>query len=183
MATYRRSQSRSGGRSGGRAPRKPDALRMLKEDHARVREMFDKFEHTRGESGKQQLAEQICSDLRLHAMLEESVFYPRVREAAEDAADLLNEAEVEHASAKDLIAQIESASPEDEKFDALVTVLREYVLHHVKDEEGELFKAVRGAGMDLAELAEEMEQWKSEAQGGREPRMREGDEAHPSAHA
>src|SRR5690606_17756714 len=88
-----------------------------------------------------------------HAQLEEEIFYPAAREAIGDD-DLMNEAEIEHETAKELIARVQASSPSDEKFDALVTVLGEYVMHHVKEEEREMFKQARRAGMDLAGLGE-----------------------------
>jgi hemerythrin superfamily protein len=151
-ATSRRASTR-------RTARKPDALRMLKEDHQRVQQLFERFERTRGDAQKERVAETICNELKVHAQLEEELFYPAVREAISDA-DLMNEAEVEHASAKDLIAQIEGSSPSDERYDALVTVLGEYIKHHVKEEETEMFKKVRGSDLDLAALGEEMRERK-----------------------
>jgi hypothetical protein len=166
MATRKNAATRTrtaSSRSNGRA--KPaDALRLLKEDHARVKALFEKFERTSAESGRQAIAEEICMELRTHALLEESVFYPRVREAI-DEAELLEEAEIEHASAKDLIAQIEESTPSEPRFEALVTVLREYVMHHVKEEETEMFRQVRGTQLDLAALGEEMQEWKAGAVG------------------
>ena len=88
---------------------------------------------------------EICVTLTVHATIEEELFYPAAREA-EVETDLLDEAEVEHASAKDLIAQIEGMGPDDELYDAKVTVLGEYIDHHVKEEEGEMFPKCRKAG-------------------------------------
>jgi hypothetical protein len=148
-------RSASARRTRRAAPRKPDAIRLLKEDHQRVQDMFDRFERTRGDAQKERLAGTICEELKLHAQLEEELFYPAAREAIDDD-DLMNEADVEHASAKDLIAQIEGSSPSDPRYDALVTVLGEYVKHHVKEEEGEMFKKVRAADLDLTGLGERM---------------------------
>jgi hemerythrin superfamily protein len=139
---------------------KPDAIKMLKEDHARVKALFDRFEKSNG-SSKERIARTICDELKVHAQLEEDLFYPAAREAIDDD-DLLNEAEVEHGSAKDLIAQIEDSSPSDERFDALVKVLSEYIKHHVKEEEGELFKEVKRSELDTAALGEQMEEHKRE---------------------
>jgi hypothetical protein len=158
----RRASSRSSKRAGAR---KPDAIRLLKDDHARVDALFERFERTRGDKQKQKIAETICSELKVHAQLEEELFYPAARAAIAEQ-DLLNEAEVEHASAKDLIAQIERSSPSDARYDALVTVLGEYVRHHVKEEEGELFKKVRQSDLDLVELGEGMQARKRSLLGG-----------------
>ena len=89
-------------------------------------------------------------------MVEEEIFYPAVRSAAEDAADLMDEAEVEHASAKDLIAQIREMDPEDDLYDAKVKVLGEQVAHHVQEEEMQMFPKAKKAGLDLVALADEM---------------------------
>jgi hemerythrin superfamily protein len=158
----RRASSRSSKRAGAR---KPDAIRLLKDDHARVDALFERFERTRGDKQKQKIAETICSELKVHAQLEEELFYPAARAAIAEQ-DLLNEAEVEHASAKDLIAQIERSSPSDARYDALVTVLGEYVRHHVKEEEGELFKKLRQSDLDLVELGERMQARKRSLLGG-----------------
>ena len=147
------------------APRKPDAIRLLKDDHARVEALFERFERTRGEKQKEKIAETICAELKVHAQLEEELFYPAAREVIDDK-ELLNEAEVEHASAKELIAQIERSSPSDEKYDARVNVLGEYVRHHVKEEEGQMFKEVRQSELDLVALGERMQARKRSLLGG-----------------
>jgi hemerythrin superfamily protein len=90
-------------------------------------------------------------ELTVHALAEEEVFYPVARRAISDD-DMMNEADVEHDSAKDLIAQIQSMSSNDEMYDAKVTVLGEYIDHHVKEEENEMFPKVRKAKVDLEEL-------------------------------
>jgi hemerythrin superfamily protein len=141
------------------APR--DALSLLRADHQLVQELFDKFEKTRGEDRKAALAEQICNELTVHAQIEEEIFYPAAREAIRDE-DLIQEATVEHQSAKDLIAQIESGNPGDELFDAKVKVLGEYVKHHVKEEQNELFPQVRKTKLDLKELGERLMMRKEE---------------------
>jgi hemerythrin superfamily protein len=172
MASRRSSSVRSGRRAARspsrrrRAPRaerarKPEAIGLLKEDHRRVEALFTKFGRTKAGSQKERIASSICRELKAHAQLEEEIFYPAAR-VATAANDLLNEAEVEHATAKDLIRQIEGSSPSDDHFDALVTVLGEYVRHHVKEEEGEMFKQVRASGLDLRELGERMQKRKRE---------------------
>lgn len=140
-------------RSPARSPM-PDALRMLKDDHDKVKALFNRFERSNG-SSKERIAQTICAELTLHAKLEEDVFYPAVRQATDDD-DMMNEAEIEHATAKDLIAQIQGSSPDDERFDALVTVLSEYIKHHVREEEGEMFKKVRRSRLDTRALGEQM---------------------------
>jgi len=136
-----------------------DALTILTHDHTDVAELFEAYdglvESEGGDDEKQALAERICALLTAHATIEEEIFYPAAREAL-DAHKLLDEAEVEHATAKDLIEQIQSMDPGDELYDAKVKVLGEYVNHHVQEEEGELFPLCQGADMDLDELGEEL---------------------------
>ena len=141
----------------------PDALALLKADHDLVQELFDKFETARTEKQKATLAEQICTELTIHAQIEEEIFYPAVRDAiGED--DLMDEADIEHAGAKDLIAQIEGSAPGEDHFDAKVTVLGEYIKHHVKEEQTEMFPKVRKADLDLEELGAAMSARKAELQ-------------------
>lgn len=151
--------------------RPQDAIAMLRDDHKRVSEMFERFGNARGSQSKAKLAQQICQELEVHAQLEEELFYPPVREAiGED--DLMDEAEVEHASAKELIAQIKAMSPEDDLFDAKVTVLGEYIRHHVKEEQNEMFPKVRDSELDLAELGGQMRVRKEEILGGTTRKLR-----------
>ncbi len=135
-----------------------DALQILTADHARVKKMFKEFEsliEDEANEEAEQLAKQICTELTVHAMLEEEIFYPEVRKAIDDE-DLIDEAEVEHQTVKDLIAQIESMNSPDEKFSAKVTVLGEYVDHHVQEEQDEMFPKAKQAKMDLAGLGERL---------------------------
>ena len=141
--------------------RTPDALGMLRADHEKVSAMFDRYENLRTDRQKDALAREICFELTVHAQLEEEIFYPALREAIDDE-DLLDEALVEHQSAKDLIAQIEEGTPGEELFDAKVKVLGEYIKHHVKEEQGEMFAEARKSDLDLRELAERMRQRKEE---------------------
>ena len=135
-----------------------DAISMLTADHREVAQQFEQFEALgdRAKSKKKHLADDICTALTLHSMVEEEIFYPALRAAAKDAGDLLDEAEVEHASAKDLIAQIQEMDPEDELYDAKVKVLGEQIAHHVKEEEKEMFPIAKKVGLDLVALADEM---------------------------
>jgi hemerythrin-like domain-containing protein len=104
---------------------------------------------------------QICEELTVHAQIEEEIFYPAAREAISDD-DMLNEAEVEHATAKDLIAQIQEMSGDDEMYDAKVKVLSEYINHHVEEEEGEMFPKAKKAKMDLEGLGVQLLERKEE---------------------
>ena len=123
-----------------------DAITLLKADHAEVKKLYRRYEKLAqaqaDADSRGALAMQICHALTAHATAEEELFYPAAREALSDQ-DLLDHADVEHASAKDLIAQIEGMHADDSHFDAKVMVLCEYVVHHVKEEEGELFPACR----------------------------------------
>jgi hypothetical protein len=181
----RKTASRSGGertRAEGRTQRRggrsqgQDAIAMLKEDHERVQEMFDRFERARSDDQKQQLAERICDDLTLHAEIEEEIFYPAVREAIDDE-DLMDEAEVEHASAKELIAQIRAGKFGDPQWEAKVTVLGEYVKHHIKEEQKEMFPKARAAKLDLRALGEQIAARKQAGSMGTPRTEREADAA------
>lgn len=135
-----------------------DAIALLTEEHEQVKALFEQYEELgeRAHVSKHKLALQICDALTRHTMKEEEIFYPAVRKAIKED-DLMDEALVEHASAKDLIAQIQSMEPGDELFDAKVKVLSEMIEHHVEEEEGKMFPKVRKSGLDLEELADAME--------------------------
>ncbi|MDE2403089.1 MAG: hemerythrin domain-containing protein [Sphingomonadales bacterium] len=149
-------------RKNARAAAKPaDAIKLLKDDHKQVKTWFKQYESLEDESEKQALAEQICEALTVHAQIEEEIFYPAAREAIDDD-DLLDEAEVEHASAKQLIAEIRAMSVGDRLFDAKVTVLGEYIEHHVEEEESEMFPEARASGLDLKELGAQLEARKAQ---------------------
>lgn len=142
-----------------------DAVQMLTADHREVKSLFQDYQKLvdaeAEDQEKQALAQLICTLLTVHATVEEEVFYPAAEGAIKDS-DLIDEANVEHASAKDLIAQIESGDPSDKFYDAKVKVLGEYVDHHVKEEEGELFPQCRKAKMDLSAIGAQMSQRKAE---------------------
>ena len=129
----------------------PDAITLLKADHKAVSALFDRFEHSRGAGAKHRLAQRICQALVVHTKIEEKIFYPAVRPAIEDD-DLMDEALVEHAGAKELIAQIKRGKPGAPLYDAKVTVLSEYIKHHVKEEHTELFPKARKTGLDMKAL-------------------------------
>jgi hemerythrin superfamily protein len=145
-----------------------DACDLLDADHKAVKKMFKEYEELSGSRArnaaqmKKELAMQICQELTVHAQIEEEIFYPALREVLKDT-DLLDEATVEHQSAKDLIAQIQAAGDADEMFDAKVKVLGEYIDHHVKEEKGEMFPKARAARkLDLIALREQLETRKEE---------------------
>jgi len=162
MATAKKTPAKA---SATAAAARTDATALLQRDHAEVKKLFKQYEKLADAEAdgaeREELAAQICAMLTVHATIEEEIFYPAAR-AAEVDADLLDEANVEHASAKDLIAQIESMSPDDELYDAKVSVLGEYIDHHVQEEEGEMFPKCRKSEMDLAALAEALAERKSE---------------------
>jgi hemerythrin superfamily protein len=141
-----------------RSTQAQDAIAMLTADHKRVKTLFSEFDKLKEEGSdeeKSAIVEQICNEMKIHAQLEEEIFYPAVREAIDDS-DLMDEAIVEHAGAKELITQLEEASPEDDLYDAKVTVLGEQIDHHVKEEEGDMFPKARKAKVDSEALGERM---------------------------
>jgi len=141
-----------------------DALTLLAEDHEQVRSLFEQYDELgiRAHAGKQKLALQICEELTRHATIEEDIFYPAVRKAAKASGDLVDEAIVEHAAAKDLIAQLMQMDAGDDLFDAKVRVLGEQVMHHVEEEENEMFPKVRNTKLDLMELGMQLARRKEE---------------------
>lgn len=143
---------------------KDDAVKLLKADHKEVSDLVAKFENGRlSKDRKVAVAKQICMALTVHAQIEEEIFYPAARESVRSGEDLLDEAEVEHGSIKELVAAIEDASPDnDDLFEARVKVLGEYVKHHVKEEEGQLFPKIRKSDMDLAEIGQQLATRKEE---------------------
>ena len=142
------------------------AVELLKEQHDKVKKAFKEFEKLGREDAEaqQQLVQRVCEDLKLHTTLEEELFYPAAREAIDDE-DILNEAQIEHETAKMLIEQLENMGPEDPNFHATFTVLGEYVLHHVKEEEGEMFPQVKKTDLDLEELGARMRRRMEELMG------------------
>lgn len=143
-----------------------DALHLLAEDHKNVIEMFDEFaqmkkENDNDEEAKQMLVESACAELSIHTQVEEEIFYPAARDAIDDM-DLLDEAEVEHASARQLITELASMQPDDDLYDAKFTVLGEYVKHHIEEEEKQLFPKLKKVKIDLVELGEEIRERKLE---------------------
>jgi hemerythrin-like domain-containing protein len=142
-----------------------DAVKLLTADHKEVHTLFQQYKKLCKAQApadeRQTLAEKICGLLTVHATVEEEIFYPAAREAGVESS-LLDEAEVEHQSAKDLIAQLQSMDGDDELYDAKVTVLGEYIDHHVKEEQDEMFPACRKAKMDLAGLGAEIASRKTE---------------------
>jgi len=158
-----KSGSRTTRRAAAATKRPQDAIALLKADHKEVDAMFKAFEKTDDDNKKQELAADICKALTVHAQIEEEIFYPAAYDALDaDGDDLLDEAQVEHASAKALIAEIEAMAVGEPLFDAKVKVLGEYIAHHVQEEETELFPECRDADMDLKALGLELAARKQE---------------------
>lgn len=169
----RNATSKSSGKSSSKASQRgrsrtsaQDALHILSEDHKNVIDMFEEFELLKedasaDEEEKQMLVESTCAELTIHAQVEEEIFYPAARDAIDDM-NLLDEAEVEHASARQLITELAAMQPDDDLYDAKFTVLGEYVKHHIQEEEKQLFPKIKKANIDLDELGEEIRQRKLE---------------------
>jgi hypothetical protein len=141
-----------------------DAVTLLKADHRKVEELFEKFEKARETDRKKELAEQICTELCIHTMIEEEIFYPACQGKVENE-DVIDEAYVEHDGAKVLVAELIQSEPDDEFYDAKVSVLSEEVRHHVREEEkrGEgLLAQAKKAGLDLDALGERLMMRKQE---------------------
>lgn len=145
-----------------------EVLSLLLDDHKKVKKLFKDFESEKDESAKEKLAQEACMELTVHAQIEEEIFYPFLREQNPEAfGDLLNEAKVEHASAKDLIAQIQGSSMAEELYEAKVTVLGEYVQHHVTEEEDELFPKVIAQKIELRDILAPLTERKEQLMGAK----------------
>ncbi len=136
-------------------PAPKDAIALLKADHEAVSQLFAEYEKTRSVPNKKALVAEICTALSVHAQIEEEIFYPAVKTALKDKL-LVPEATVEHASLKDLIAQLEGVEPGGELYDAKVKVLSEYVKHHVKEEQSEMFPKAKSSSLDMIDLGARM---------------------------
>jgi hemerythrin superfamily protein len=145
------------------AGRDPAAIQLLKQDHRTVEDLFEEFEGAKKPADKRAIAKEICMELTIHAMIEEEIFYPGIKDAIDE--EIYGEAHVEHDGAKVLIAEIMAADPSDEFYDARVKVLSEMIKHHVKEEEqpdGMFAQAKKGKGVDFDELGERMEERKED---------------------
>jgi hemerythrin superfamily protein len=144
-----------------KAAKTPDAVALLRADHRAVSALFDQFEKTRSPAKKKQLVAEICSELTVHTRIEEEIFYPAFRAALKDK-ELVPEATVEHASVKSLIAAVKDREPDGEDYDAKVKVMGEYVRHHVKEEQTEMFPKAQKSKMDLVDLGQRLASRKQE---------------------
>ncbi len=152
--------------AGAASRRAPDALSLLSADHQAVEEMFQDYASLCADddpdaTAKQDLADLICAELSVHAQIEEEIFYPALRQLLDEEA-LLDEAEVEHASTRELIAQLQVMEVDDDLFDAKVTVLGEYIRHHIEEEQSELFVEARRAKVDLDDLGQQLRERRQE---------------------
>jgi len=138
-----------------------DAIALLKADHKLVGALFAEFSATKSVAKKKKIVEKICLELSVHAQVEEEIFYPAVKAALKDTV-LVPEATVEHATLKDLISQIEGVEPDGEMYDAKVMVLCEYVQHHVKEEETEMFPKAKESKLDMKEFGAQLQARKDE---------------------
>ncbi len=140
-----------------------DAIQLLTDDHRRVEHLFEEFQNARDDAAKEEFARRICTELKVHSMLEEEILYPALRGKVEDAD--LDEALVEHDSAKLLIKEIEAGTPAANFFEAKVKVLKEQIEHHIEEEESDknnLFAQARATNIDLNALADRMVARKAE---------------------
>ncbi len=142
-------------------PASKDAIALLKADHEAVSQLFAEYGKTQSISKKKALVAKICTALSVHAQIEEEIFYPAVKAALKDKL-LVPEATVEHTGVKDLIAQLEGVEPDGEMYDARVKVLSEYVKHHVKEEQTEMFTKAKASSLDMIELGVRMAARKDE---------------------
>lgn len=155
-------------RKQSRATTSHDAIELLIDDHDAVKELFaefKKFQEAKAEGVdemKQALMDAVCDALKVHMTIEEEIFYPAARQALPDEGDLLNEANVEHDAAKELIAQIERGDATDEMTCARFTVLSEQIDHHVGEEQGEMFPKLRKSSMDMEAIGRKLEKRRSE---------------------
>ncbi|CAH1070368.1 hemerythrin domain-containing protein [Candidatus Nitrotoga sp. 1052] len=140
-----------------------DAIALLRADHKLVSTLFAEYEKARSTSKKKMLVSQICTELSVHAQVEEEIFYPAVKKALKDK-ELIPEAIVEHATLKELIGQIEGIEPDGEMFDAKIKVLSEYVKHHVKEEQNEIFPQAKSTELDMVALGTRITARKEELQ-------------------
>jgi hemerythrin superfamily protein len=137
-----------------------NAITMLKEDHQKVKDLFDKFEETKNPSSKAKIVSEALTELKVHATVEEELFYPAVRQQIDDEEGLMDEADEEHHIAKVLIAELERMTGDEEHWDAKFKVLAESVRHHIKEEEGKMFKEAKKTEIDFDVLGSQMSQLK-----------------------
>lgn len=138
-----------------------DATTLLRADHKLVSELFESYEKASTTASKKKIVSQICMELSVHAQVEEEIFYPAIKKALKDH-ELVPEATVEHATLKSLIGQVEGVEPDGEMFDAKIKVLCEYVEHHVKEEQNEMFPKAKKTDIDMMKLGDQITARKQE---------------------
>ena len=165
VATAKKSSTDTKNSTDTKIGKPQEATALLRADHKKVDGLFDEYEEAKTITQKKDLVQKICQELIIHTQIEEEIFYPVVKKALKDH-DLVPEATVEHQTLKSLIAQLqdENISDDKEMYDAKVKVLSEYVKHHVKEEQNELFPKVKETKLDLEELGAKMQQRKEELQ-------------------
>jgi hemerythrin superfamily protein len=161
MKTSAKKSARKSATKTRSAPKVQDAIALLRADHKAVSALFDQYEGARAVSRKKLLVASICKELSVHAQIEEEIFYPAVKLALKDD-ELVPEATVEHATLKALIAQVEGVEPDGEMFDAKIKVMSEYVKHHVKEEQTEMFPKAKSTRLDMNELGAQLAARKAE---------------------
>jgi len=139
-----------------------EAMRILKADHDKVKKLFDRFEKTDSDGECKEIVREACAELKVHARVEEEIFYPSLRLSMDDKAGLLDEADEEHHEAKILLAELELMSGDEDNYRAKFTVLSENVRHHIKEEEGEIFPKARKTSIDFDALGAQMHARKEE---------------------
>lgn len=139
----------------------------MRADHKLVDALFQEYEDAKSVAKKKQIVAKICTELSVHAQVEEEIFYPAFKKALHDK-ELVPEATVEHATLKDLIAQVEGIEPDGEMYDAKIKVLCEYVKHHVKEEQNEMFPKAKSSDMDLLKIGAQIGERKAELMAQRE---------------
>lgn len=147
---------------------KSNAFTLLKDDHKKVKKLFKEFQSIKkrddSDERKSELTKEICREIKVHTQLEEEIFYPSARQAIGDE-DVMEEAGIEHASVKQLVSQLESMEPGDPHYDAIVKVMSEYVEHHVREEEDQMFPMLKKAKLDAKGLGEQITRRKEELMG------------------
>ncbi len=144
-----------------KTPAKQDAVALLRADHQEVSDLFDQFEKTRSATKKKAIVDRICKAMTVHAQIEEEIFYPAVKAALKDK-EMIPEARVEHDSVKELIAQVQGVEPDGEMYDAKVKVMSEFIKHHVKEEQTEMFPKAKKSKLDMVALGEQLAERKQQ---------------------
>lgn len=144
-----------------------DAIDLLKQDHRKVEALFKAFKAASDKRMQKSISRQICTELEIHAKIEEKLFYPKAKRDAQEAKDTVNEGIVEHEGIKRLVKQLSNMNASDELFESRMTVLEEYVKHHVKEEESSMFPKIVESDMDLKAMGQRLMAEKRKLQSAR----------------